>query len=169
VHVSDPSGIHQSGSPRQKHQQRTTNMPSKKPKNVAPTQSNTTISHPAKLESREMDTDSHETDADSSDTDTDPDEPQEVFRCEWGPCDLKFTLIKKLYEHVEVDHINRAKEKHWQCFWGICRTIHAQRSHIVGHMLTHVPYFPFKCDKCHKGFKRRSDLNKHSKRMTPCN
>jgi uncharacterized C2H2 Zn-finger protein len=107
-----------------------------------------------------------------TDTDIDPDEPQEVFRCEWGRCDIKFTAANTLYKHIKVDHIDGSKDTSWICFWGICRNAHAQRAHLVNHMLTHVPYFPyfpFECDKCHKGFQRKSDFTRHSKRTKPCN
>ncbi|ODQ79101.1 hypothetical protein BABINDRAFT_176675 [Babjeviella inositovora NRRL Y-12698] len=87
------------------------------------------------------------------------------FPCKWIDCKLLFADGSDLYNHLCDDHIGRKSLQNLSlvCHWGTCQVSTVKRDHITSHLRVHVPWKPYACDLCDKGFKRPQDLKKHAK------
>jgi len=104
-----------------------------------------------------------------------PPVPQEQLPCKWRGCGEHLEGLKKLWEHVEFDHIGRrglraGKGLELNCHWNTCNTHWKRRCYILSHIKVHIPYKEWVCSLCPKdskgsprGFKRNFDFAKHLK------
>lgn len=92
-------------------------------------------------------------------------EPVGPFKCEWTGCTLEFPEARGLYDHLCHEHIGRKNKQNFslQCGWAGCKVETIKRDHITLHLRVHVPWKPWECNVCSKGFKRPQDLKKHVK------
>eukprot|EP00124_Ichthyophonus_hoferi_P005046 Ihof_evm2s651 gene=Ihof_evmTU2s651 len=94
----------------------------------------------------------------------------EIVRCHWQECNEVFLNVRLLHRHVLSNHIGSVRDGQevcLQCKWEDCKEaqsgkVFRRRYSITSHMLVHVPLFQFNCEVCSRGFKRKSDLNKHA-------
>lgn len=94
-----------------------------------------------------------------------PDNMSSGLSCQWINCTNSFPTAEDLYNHLCEVHVGRKSTNNLSltCRWGDCRVITVKRDHITSHIRVHVPLKPYKCDLCHKDFKRPQDLKKHVK------
>ena len=86
-------------------------------------------------------------------------------QCQWGQCAKTFQTVKALYLHVFYDHAFTSRN----CFWEDCRYYSSRTAQIRSHIIVHIPYFPYSCEKCDKTVKRKHDLIKHVNSMHSAN
>lgn len=91
--------------------------------------------------------------------------PQQQLPCKWLHCGRIFSDAEILYNHICESHVGRKSTNNLSlsCRWEGCNVHTVKRDHITSHIRVHVPLKPFKCDFCHKTFKRPQDLKKHVK------
>ncbi|KAI8058302.1 hypothetical protein BDF22DRAFT_615447, partial [Syncephalis plumigaleata] len=50
------------------------------------------------------------------------------------------------------------------CRWPGCSRVAKKRDHMVSHLKSHVPFWPFTCKYCGNRFKHATGLNRHINR-----
>ena len=78
------------------------------------------------------------------------------FQCQWSKCESIFVDSKNLHDHLLHRHVNQT-----ECEWAGCLYSCKRIPQLTSHILIHVPYYPYKCEKCGKSFKRKYDRCKY--------
>ncbi|KAJ9063096.1 hypothetical protein DSO57_1017554 [Entomophthora muscae] len=94
-------------------------------------------------------------------------DPQLMLNCKWRNCHASYPSQDALYDHLSQEHVGRKASRNLclYCHWDSCETEFYKRDHITSHLRVHIELKSFQCTVCTKSFKRKQDLNKHSKRI----
>ncbi|KAH9376450.1 hypothetical protein HPB48_010617 [Haemaphysalis longicornis] len=79
-------------------------------------------------------------------------------------CDQSFTKRYNLVRHERVMHLGVGADKNACETCGRCFN---RADNLARHQMVHTRGRPFRCDKCPKGYRHRSNLKKHVEKMHP--
>jgi hypothetical protein len=85
------------------------------------------------------------------------------MQCQWNSCFEIFQSQKEKYFHL-LKHVEEydKNDSNFKCKILKCKYKSVFKRDVKKHIHVHVEYFPFKCDKCMKTFKRK--ITKRHKR-----
>lgn len=94
-------------------------------------------------------------------------DPRAMLNCKWRNCQASYPDQDALYAHLSQEHVGRRSSRNLclYCHWDSCQSGFYKRDHITSHLRVHIELKSFPCRLCPKSFKRKQDLNKHSKRV----
>jgi hypothetical protein len=70
--------------------------------------------------------------------------------CQWDGCGREFEVQTDLLRHLSEDHVGRSLRGNLclSCRWTGCSRVAKKRDHMVSHLKSHVPFWPFTCKVC---------------------
>ncbi|CAL9735425.1 zinc-responsive transcriptional regulator Zap1p [Monosporozyma servazzii] len=89
-------------------------------------------------------------------------ELQNMYKCQWDACTLKFNSLQLLNEHIETEHVPK-RQHNYTCHWYNCDKIFSQRQKLLRHIKVHTGYKPYRCKTCNRTFANQETLIQHNR------